>query len=147
MTRLLKVFLVTPAVITLALAQFGGIVHASGGSATGQTVNVYRQACTATASGAAVGTARFAADDQGGNPGGLEIRTGLTAGLPRTSYTVSVLNACQVLATVGTLQTDDSGRGDLDVHVAGSLLPAGATLRVQLIAPTDVLTSDPTSSI
>ena len=49
---------------------------------------------------------------------------------------------CQVLTGVGTLTTDDSGRGDLDVHVAGSLLPAGAALRIQLVTSGDVLTSD-----
>ena len=48
---------------------------------------------------------------------------------------------------VGSLTTDDSGRSDLDVHVAGSLLPPGAALRVQLVAPADVLTSDSVSGI
>lgn len=122
--------------------QSGRIVHASGGSATAQTVAVYRAACTATTPGPTVGTARFSADDQGGNPGGLEIRTGLTAGLPRASYSVYLLaSPCQVLSGVGTLTTDDSGRGDLDVHVPGSLVPAGAALRVQLVTSGDTLTS------
>lgn len=129
----------------VGLPVFAGIGHASGGSATGQTVSIYREACGATASGSTVGTARFAADDQGGNPGGLEIRTALTAGLFRTSYTVSLLSSsCQVIAGLGTLTTDDSGRGDLDAHVAGSLLPAGTPLRVQLTATADTLTSDST---
>jgi hypothetical protein len=94
-------------------------------------------------SGSAVGTARFSADDRGGNPGGLEIRSSLTAGLPQASYTVNLLSgSCQFVTGLGTLRTDDSGRGDLDAHVAGSLLPAGAALRVQLSAAADVLTSD-----
>jgi hypothetical protein len=130
------------------LAHSGPVVHAAGGNATAQTVNVYRAACPATTPGATVGTARFSLDDQGGNPGGIEVRTGITAGLPRTSYSVSLLaSPCQVIAGVGTLITDDSGRGDLDVHVAGSVLPAGAALRVQLVAPGDVLTSDPVSGL
>lgn len=116
--------------------------EASGGNATAQTVAVYRSACAASLSGATVGTARFSADDQGGIPGGAEIRIGLTAGLTRTTYSVSVLTGdCQLLISAGTLVTDDSGRGDLDVHVSGTIIPAGASLRVQLSAPGDILTS------
>lgn len=58
-----------------------------------------------------------------------------------------LVNPCQVLTAVGTLTTDDSGRGDLDVHVSGSLLPTGASLRVKLTATADVLTSDPVSGM
>ena len=145
MTRFMSALTLALAALTLPTVQFGQTAHASGGNATAQTVAVYRESCTAAAPGVAVGTARFSLDDQGGNPGGMEIRTGLTGGLPRTSYTVYLLaNPCQVLSGVGTLTTDDSGRGDLDVHVAGSLLPPGAALRIQLVAPADVLTSDPT---
>jgi hypothetical protein len=43
--------------------------------------------------------------------------------------------------------TDDSGRGDLDAHVAGSLLPDGAALRVQVVAAGEVLTSDSVSGL
>lgn len=145
MPRFIRALVLTA--LLAPLTQSGQIVRASG-NATAQTVTVYRQACTAANSGLAVGTARFSLDDQGGNPGGVEIRTDLTGGLRRTSYSVSVLaSPCQVLIGVGTLTTDDSGRGDLDVHVAGSLLPAGAALRVQVMAPGDVLTSDPVSDM
>jgi len=148
MTRFMSALALALAALVVPLAHSGQIARASGGSATGQTVNVYRESCTATSPGAAVGTARFAPDDQGGNPGGLEIRTGLTGGLPRTSYSVVVLvSPCRVLTRAGTLTTDDSGRGDLDVHVTGSLVPPGAALRVQLASPTDTLTSDPTSGV
>jgi hypothetical protein len=124
----------------------GHVAHASGGSSTALSVAVYRSSCTVGSAGPAVGTARFSVDDQGSTPAGVEIRTGLTAGLPRTNYAVSVLaGACQFLAQVGTLTTDDSGRGDLDAHVAGRLLPPGAALRVQLVATSDMLTSDAVS--
>ncbi len=55
--------------------------------------------------------------------------------------------ALQMIATLGSLTTDDRGRGDLDAHVAGSLLTPGAPLCVQLTAAADVLTSDPTSGM
>jgi hypothetical protein len=109
---------------------------------------MYREDCTANAAGLTVGTARFSLDDQGGNPGGIEVRTGITAGLPRASYSLFLLaNPCQVLTNLGTLRTDDSGRGDLDVHVEASLLPPGAALRVQAVAPGSVLTSDPVNGL
>ena len=98
--------------------------------------------------GPLVGTARFSLDDQGGIPGGFEIDVALTAGLPRSNYSVFVLaTPCQVLASGGTLKTDDRGRGDLSVHVAGTVVPQGTSLRVQVVAlaGADVLTSDPTS--
>lgn len=146
MTRLISALALALAALLFPLVHTGHAALASGGNATSQTVNVDRATCTSTASGPAIGTARFSLDDQGGNPGGIEIRTAITAGLPRASYGVSVLaSPCQVLTTVGTLNTDDSGRGDLDVHVAGNLLPAGTDLRVQLVAPGDVLTSDSVS--
>ena len=93
-----------------------------------------------------VGTVRFSPDDQGGNPGGLEIDVGLTARLPRTSYSVMLLGtACQLLFQGGTLTTDDRGRGDLSVHVPSTAVPAGTGLRVRVVAlaAADVLTSDP----
>lgn len=143
MTKLILCFALTVTAFMVTYAQSYQVARASGGSATAQTVGVYRVSCGATSPGLAAGTARFSLDDQGGNPGGIEVRTALTAGLPRTSYTVYLLaSPCQVLTGVGTLTTDDSGRGDLDVHVAGSLLPAGAALRIQLVTSGDVLTSD-----
>ena len=146
MTRLSRALALTLAAFLIPLVQTTHRAHASGGTATAQTVAVYRQSCGSTGQGSVIGTARFSPDDQGGNPGGLEIRTGLTSGLPRTAYTVSLLaGPCQTLTTLGTLTTDDSGRGDLDAHVAASLLPPGTQLRVQLIAPNDTLTSDPVS--
>jgi hypothetical protein len=53
-----------------------------------------------------------------------------------------------VLFSGGTLTTDDRGRGDLSVHVPASVVPPGASLRVQLVAPADadIITSDPTSA-
>lgn len=118
-------------------------VHAAGGNATAQTVTVYRASCSTTIQGSLAGTARFSLDDQGGIPGGMEIRTGLTAGLPRTSYTLYLLaNPCRVLTGLGTLTTDDSGRGDLDVHVAAGVVPSGTAVRIQAVASGDVLTSD-----
>jgi hypothetical protein len=97
-----------------------------------------------------VGTARFSLDDQGGgnvNPNGIEIRASVTDGMPRTSYGVYVVNsACQLLVGGGTLATDDSGRGDLDFHVLGSVVPPGTTVRVQLLAAEDAITSDLTSA-
>lgn len=128
------------------LTQWRGIAHASGGNATAQTVSVDRADCSS--SGPSVGTARFSLDDQGGNPGGIEVRTAISTGLPRTNYSVSLLQSpCTVITVMGTLKTDDSGRGDLDVHVVGSLLSPGAALRVQLVAPGDILTSDPVSGL
>lgn len=116
--------------------------QASGGNATAQTVGVYRSACGSVVSTPAVGTARFSADDQGGIPGGAEIRIGITAGLTRTTYSVTVLTGdCQVLQSAGTLVTDDSGRGDLDVHISGTTIPPEATLRVALSGAGDVLSS------
>ncbi|HXT35400.1 MAG TPA: hypothetical protein VN837_07460 [Chloroflexota bacterium] len=114
-----------------------------------QTVALHRENCTATNGGTMVGTARFSPDDQGGNPGGLEIDVSLTAGLPRSSYSVAVLGTpCQVLFQGGTLTTDDRGRGDLSVHVPSTVVPAGASLRVQVVDPVtaDVITSDPTAA-
>jgi hypothetical protein len=97
-----------------------------------------------------VGTARFSLDDQGGgnvNPNGLEIRVSVTAGMLRASYDVDVVNAaCQVLVRVGTLTTDDSGRGDFEFHVLGSVVPPGTSVRVLLLASTDIITSDLTSA-
>lgn len=57
--------------------------------------------------------------------------------------------SCQVLFTGGTLTTDDSGRGDLSVHVPANIVPTGASMRVQVVAPAnaDVITSDPTSTM
>jgi hypothetical protein len=92
------------------------------------------------------------------NPNGIEIRTGLTAGVPRSSYSVLVVDSsCQVLVRGGTLTTDDSGRGDLDFHVLGSTVPPGTTVRVEVVDPAtatvpgpgpfvDVLTSDAVSA-
>lgn len=142
MRHLLRTLVVIPAVLLLFFPLSGRAVQASGGNATAQTVGVYRSVCSASVSGVAVGTARFSADDQGGIPGGAEIRIGLTAALTRTTYTVSILTgSCQVLASAGSLVTDDSGRGDLDVHVAGTAIPSGAALSVELVAPGDTLAS------
>ena len=137
------------AAILLPVVQGGHIAHAANGGHTTQTVALRREDCT-TNGGATVGTARFALSDQGGQPGGLEIDVALTAGLPRSSYSVSVLGTpCQMLFSGGTLTTDDRGRGDLSVHVPANVVPAGTSLRVQVVAPAnaDVLTSDPTSSM
>jgi hypothetical protein len=143
MTRFMTALALALLASVIPVMQAHQIARASGGSSSAQTVAVYRQSCSATGAGAVVGTARFSPDDQGGVPGGLEIRTGLTGGLPRTSYNVYLLaSPCGVIAGVGVLTTDDSGRGDLDVHVAASLVPAGSAVRVQLVAPADVLTSD-----
>lgn len=148
MTRLRHHSVAALAALLLLFPLSTGVVEASGGNATAQTVAVYRSTCAASISGETVGTARFSADDQGGIPGGAEIRVGLTAGKTRTSYSVYVLTgACQVLTSGGTLTTDDSGRGDLDVHVAGTTIPAGTSLRVELIGPSDVLTSDSVSGV
>ena len=54
--------------------------------------------------------------------------------------------ACQVLAVGGALVTDDSGRGDFQFHVLGTVVPPGTNVRVELIAPADALTSDPVSA-
>lgn len=124
--------------------------HAFGGNNSTQTVPLHRQGCAATAEGITAGTAGLSLDDQGGgntNPNGLEIHVAVTAGASRTTYTVSVVgSACQVLVTGGTLTTDDSGRGDLDFHVLGSVVPPGTSVRVQLLAPADVITSDLTNA-
>jgi hypothetical protein len=130
------------AALLFSLGTSGYPAQASGGNATAQTVGVYRAACGSVATSSAVGTARFSADDQGGIPGGAEIRIGITAGLTRTTYSVSVLTGdCQMLQNAGTLITDDSGRGDLDVHVSGTTIPAGASLQVSLSGAGDVLSS------
>lgn len=145
MTRFISTLAIALAALTIPLAPLGHLAHASQGNNNPQTVALRRQSCTAATTGPQVGTARFAFDDQGGNPGGLEIDIALAAGLPRTTYSVSVLsNPCQVLVSGGTLQTDDRGRGDLSLHVPGAVVPPGANLRVQLVAPAnaDVLTSD-----
>jgi hypothetical protein len=144
MTHATRTLAIALAASLLPLTHLSPVAHASGGFNNPQTVALHRQSCSQTNVGAAVGTARFALDDQGGNAGGLEIRTGVTAGAPRTTYAEYILdNACNVLVNAGTLKTDDSGRGDLDVHVAASAFPAGASLRVQLVASADVITSDP----
>lgn len=117
-----------------SMAGAPGIARASGGITSVQTVALHRQARTASIAGPTVGSVRFSLDDQGGgnvNPNGIEIRVGVTAGRPTTSYGAYVVDAaCQVLATGGTLVTDDSGRGDLDFHVLGSLVPPGTNQRV-----------------
>lgn len=150
MTRLRSALVIAATFIALPLAHTGRIAHASGGNNGVQTVALHRQGCAATNAGLIMGTARFSLDDQGGgnvNPNGIEIRASVTAGLPRTSYTVDVMgSACQVLTSGGTLTTDDGGRGDLDFHVLGSVVPPGTTVLVQLQASLDVLTSDPTSA-
>ena len=147
MMRFTSALAIALAVIILPLMQVGHIARAANGGHTTQTVALRREDCT-TNGGTTVGTARFAASDQGGQPGGLEIDVSLTAGLPRSSYIVSVLSTpCQVLFNGGTLATDDRGRGDLSVHVPANVVPAGASLRVQVVAAADadVITSDPTS--
>jgi hypothetical protein len=150
MTRLPRLVTIALSTLLLPLVQSGGIARASGGINSVQTVALHRQVCTASVAGQAVGTARFSLDDQGGgsvNPNGIEIRASVTAGQPRTSYGVDVVDAaCQVLAAGGTLVTDDSGRGDLGFHVLGSLVPPGTNVRVELIASADALTSDPVSA-
>lgn len=161
MMRFISALVIALAATTLLLAPFGHSARAANGTRNLQTVALHRQDCTATTVGPLAGTARFSLDDQGGenvNPNGIEIDVSLTAGLPRSSYSVFVLsNPCQVLVRAGTLKTDDRGRGDLSVHVLGSLVPAGASLRVQVVAPADaavpgpgpfadVLTSDPTNA-
>jgi hypothetical protein len=138
--------------ILLSLMGAGHIAWASGGNNAIQYVGLHRQDCSMTGTGPEVGTARFSLDDQGGeaiNPNGIEIRTAVTSGLARSTYSLSLLSSsCGVVATIGTLKTDDSGRGDLDVHVPGSMVPSGGGLRVQLVAPSnaDIITSDPTST-
>lgn len=148
MTRLISALVIALAATLLPLTHLGQPAHASGGNNDLQTVALHRQDCTQTNMGPTVGTARFSLDDQGGNPGGVEIDISVTAGLPRSNYSVSVLvDPCQTLAQEGTLKTDDSGRGDLEFHVPGSLVPSGASLRVQLVAPSDLMTSDPTTPL
>lgn len=161
MRRFVSALTIALATIALPLVSPGPVARASNGTRDLQTVALRRQDCAATSAGSIVGTARFSLDDQGGenvNPGGREIDVALTAGLPRSSYGVYVLGgSCQVLVHAGTLTTDDSGRGDLSVHVLGSVVPPDGILRVQVVAPadavvpgtgpfTDVLTSDPTSA-
>src|SRR5947209_12152192 len=115
MTRLLASLTIALAALFLSALQFEHIAQASGGNNAIQTVALHRQGCPASGAGTTVGTARFSLDDQGGeqvNPNGIEIRTAVTASLPRTSYSVSLLNgACAVLSNLGVLNTDDSGRG------------------------------------
>ncbi len=143
----MKTFLSYPlialAALLLSIGSPGYLAHAAGGNATAQTVGLYRATCAASVSGPVVGTARFQADDQGGIRGGAEIRVGVTDGLTRATYSVTVLTGdCQILQRSGSLITDDSGRGDLDVHVSGTTIPSGASLRVTLSAPGDTLTSE-----
>ncbi|HWE64320.1 MAG TPA: hypothetical protein VHB98_21625 [Chloroflexota bacterium] len=149
MTRFTGTLVTAAAISLLSLVQGGYLVRASGGTRTVQTVALRREAC-ATNGGTTVGTARVAPDDQGGNPGGLEIDVSLTGGLPRTSYTVVVLGtSCQVLFQGGALKTDDSERGDLSVHVPGTVVQVGPSLRVQVSASAgaDVITSDAISAV
>jgi hypothetical protein len=150
MTRLLCVLAAGLVMVLLPVGQIRQIVRASGGNNAIQTVALHRQSCTTTTMGPVVGTARFSTDDQGGeqvNPNGIEIRISVTAGMPRSSYSALVLgNSCQVLFRGGTLNTDDSGRGDLEFHVLGSVVPPGTRVRVQLVTSTDVITSDPASA-
>lgn len=146
MIRFTSALAIALAVIALPLAEIGHIAQASGGNNTAETVALHRQACAATTAGPTVGTARISLDDQGGgnvNPNGIEILASVTAGMPRTSYNVEVVGAaCQVLVSGGTLTTDDSGRGDFEFHVLGSVVPPGTNVRVQLLASTDAITSD-----
>ncbi len=150
MNRFTRTGTIALATLLLPLVQVGPIAHASGGNNDLQTVAVHRQNCTTASAGATVGTARFSLDDQGGgnvNPNGIEIRASLTAGVPRTSYAVTVVDAaCQTLASGGTLATDDRGRGDQEFHVLGSTVPPGTSVRVQLVATGDTLTSDQVSA-
>jgi hypothetical protein len=150
MVRLIRSLVIALAALLLPTMQWGQVAHASGGFNSVQTVAVHRQACTATTTGPLAGTARFSLDDQGGgnvNPNGIEIRASVTAGLPRVSYEVDVVDAaCQVLDRGGTLTTDDSGRGDFEFHVLGSVVPPGANVRVLLVASADILTSDTVSA-
>jgi hypothetical protein len=149
-TRFTSALAIALTAIALPLAQTGHIARASGGNNSAQTVALHRQNCAATNAGPTVGTARFSLDDQGGenvNPNGIEILASVTAGMPRTSYGVEVVDAaCQPLASGGTLTTDDSGRGDLEFHVLGSVVPPGTNVRVQLLASTDAITSDQVSA-
>jgi hypothetical protein len=132
----------TLAILLFLAVPLGGQADAAGGNASAQTVPLYRAACAPVISGSTVGTARFSADDQGGVPGGVEIRIGVTSGLTRATYSISVLTAdCRLITAPGTLVTDDSGRGDQDVHVPGTIIPSGAVLLVQLSAPGDTLAS------
>ena len=150
MTRLPRYVATALPILLLLLPIPGGIARASGGNNLVQTVPLYRQACTASTVGPLTGTARFSLDDQGGgnvNPNGIELRVSVTAGQPRTSYGVYVVDStCSVLAAGGTLATDDQGRGDLGFHVLGTTVPPGTEVRVELIAATDTLTSDSVSA-
>jgi hypothetical protein len=150
MSRLPRFLAIALPTLFLPLVLTGGIARASGGNNLVQTVALYRQACAASVAGPMVGSARFSLDDQGGgnvNPNGVEIRASVTAGQPRTSYSVNVVGAaCQVLAIGGTLRTDDSGRGDLEFHVLGTVVPPGINVRVELSASGDALISDPVSA-
>jgi len=148
MIRCTGTLVIAVSISMLPLVQGGYFVRASGGTRTVQTVPLRRETC-ATNGGTMVGTARFAPDDQGGNPGGLEIDVSLTAGLPRTTYNVTVLGTtCQVLFQGGALKTDDSERGDLSVHVPSTVVQAAPSLRMQVTAPAgaDVITSDSIST-
>jgi hypothetical protein len=150
MTRLARSVVIALATLSLPLIHMGHVALASGGINNVQTVALHRQICTTTTVGPLTGTARFSLDDQGGgnvNPNGIEIRASVTAGLPRASYGVYVVDAaCQVLVSGGTLTTDDSGRGDVEFHVLGSVVPPGTNVRVLLVAPADTLTSDAVSA-
>jgi hypothetical protein len=150
MIRVIRSLAIALAALLLPAIQWGQTAHASGGFNSVQTVAIHRQACTATTTGQAIGTARFSLDDQGGgnvNPYGIEIRASLTAGMPRMGYEVDVVDAaCQVLDRGGTLTTDDSGRGDFEFHVLGSVVPPGTDVRVLVIASADILTSDAVSA-
>lgn len=150
MTRFTRLVATALPALVLPLVQSGAIARASGGINSVQTVALHRQGCAASTVGSVVGSARFSLDDQGGgnvNPNGIEVRASVTAGQPRTDYGVYVVDGtCQVLAAGGTLITDDSGRGDLGFHVLGSVVPPGTTVRVQLVSPADVLTSDAISA-
>ena len=148
MIRFTSAVAIALATVVLPLAQGEHVAHAFGGSTIVQTAALYRQGCTTTAAGPTVGTVGFSLDDQGGgsaNPNGIEIHVSVTAGSPRTAYTVDVVgSACQIFVGGDTLTTDDRGRGDLDFHVLGSTVPPGTSVRIQLLAPGDVITSDPT---
>src|SRR5579872_6266079 len=138
MTRLIGGIAVAASAALFPLSQQGHLAHASSGTRVTQTVALHRQNCSASTTGPQAGTVRFSPDDQGGNPGGMEINSSVTAGLARTDYGVYLLTGpCTPLLRIGTLHTDDSGRGDLDVHVAGSSLLPGPGHRIQLVAPAD----------
>jgi hypothetical protein len=146
MVQLVRFLAIAGAALLLSATQWGQVAHASGGLNDVQTVALHQQACMATTTGPLAGSARFSLDDQGGgnvNPNGIEIRASVTAGMPRTSYEVDVVDAaCHVLDLGGTLKTDDRGRGDFEFHVLGSVVPPDTNVRVLLTASTDILISD-----